>query len=213
MSRLPSALEHRRADHPIEELLLRRWSPRAMAGKPLKAADIHRLFEAARWAPSTYNEQEWRFLYATRNTEHWPTFLGLLMEANQVWCERAGMLIVGLSCQVFSRNGKPNPVHTLDCGMAVQNLLLQGTAMGLVCHPMAGFDRGKTRVALSVPADFDVEVMIAVGHPGDPDDLPEGLRDMDLSPSGPSRSPRLSAKARLRSEVDELTTRWFSRDS
>ncbi len=184
MTQLADSLEHREADHPIESLLLRRWSPCAMSGEGVREEEIQRLFEAARWAPSTYNEQEWRFLYATRESEDWSTFLGLLAEANQVWCERAGLLIVGLSCKVFARNGKPNPVHTLDCGMAVQNLLLQGTALGLVCHPMAGFDRGKTRIALQVPDDYAVEVMIAVGQPGDPDQLPADYREMDLNPSG-----------------------------
>jgi nitroreductase len=155
-----------------------------MTGVPLADSELLRLFEAARWAPSTYNEQEWRFLYARREGPHWEAFLGLLMEANQVWCGQAAVLIVGLSHRQFVRNGKPNPVHTLDTGMAVQNLLLQGAAMGLVCHPMAGFDRGRARVTLHVPEDVDVEVMIAVGHPGDPDHLPEGYREMDLQPTG-----------------------------
>ena len=85
-----------------------------------------RLFEAARWAPSTYNEQEWRFLYAANGRRHWPTFFGLLMEANQLWCKNASVLVVVLSHKVFTRNGNPNPVHTFDAGLASQNLLLQG---------------------------------------------------------------------------------------
>ncbi|REJ97043.1 MAG: nitroreductase [Planctomycetota bacterium] len=184
MSTLPDALDHRTSDHPIVPLFLQRWSPRAMSGEPLSPEERNSLFEAARWAPSTYNEQEWRFLYAVRDTAHWETFLGLLMEANQAWCVRAGMLIVGTSCKVMSRNGKPNPVHTLDCGLAVENLLLQGASMGLVCHAMAGFDRGKARAVLGVPENYDVEVMIAVGRPGSIDDLPENYRDMDRAPSG-----------------------------
>ncbi|MGD9854914.1 MAG: nitroreductase family protein [Planctomycetaceae bacterium] len=184
MAHLPSALEHRSADHPIEELFLRRWSPRAMTGEPIPESELMSLFEAARWAPSTYNEQEWRFLYAGRVSPHWPTFLGLLAEANQAWCRNAAVLIVGLSCRTFLRNGKPNPVHSLDCGMAVENLLLQGTAMHLVCHAMAGFDRGRAKSSLGVPDEYDVEVMIAVGRPGDPAALPEGYQDMDRQPSG-----------------------------
>lgn len=183
MSALPDPLDHRRADHAIEDLFLRRWSPRAMSGEAVSEADLDRLFEAARWAPSTYNEQEWRFLYSLANGEEWPAFFNLLMDANQAWCHRAGALIVGLSSKTFSRNGKPNPVHTLDCGLAVENLLLQGAAMGLVCHAMAGFDRGRARLALGVPDDFDVEVMIAVGHPGSIDALPEGYQDLDRAPS------------------------------
>jgi nitroreductase len=155
-----------------------------MSGDPLAEEELNRLFEAARWAPSTYNEQEWRFLYAAREDDDWGMFLGLLMEANQAWCSRAGALIVGLSCKSFTRNGKPNPVHSLDCGMAVENLLLQGAALGLVCHPMAGFDRSKARIALGVPDEYNVDVMIAVGHPGSINELPEGYQDMDRVPTG-----------------------------
>lgn len=187
MSALPDPLQHRRADRPIEPLFLRRWSPRAMSGAAVEHEELLRLFEAARWAPSTYNEQEWRFLYARQGTAQWDRFFPLLTEANQTWCRRASVLIVGLSHQVFTRNGKPNPVHTLDAGMAVQNLLLQAAAMGLVAHPMAGFDRDRARRDLSVPEDYDVEVMIAVGRPGDPDELPDGYRELDLQPS--SRHP------------------------
>ena len=184
MNAHPNPLEHRTADHPILELFLRRWSPRAMTGEPMSDDDLHRLFEAARWAPSTYNEQEWRFLYATNGSDEWPMFFDLLTEANQAWCKNAGALIVGLSGKTFSKNGKPNPVHTLDCGLAVENLLLQGASMDLICHGMAGFDRGRARLALEVPDNYDVEVMIAVGHPGEIEQLPEGLQEMDRNPSG-----------------------------
>lgn len=184
MADLPDPLASRQPDHEVLDLFLKRWSPRAMNAAPLKQSDLMRLFEAARWAPSTYNEQEWRFLYATTGGPHWDTFIGLLTEANQLWCRNAAVLVVVLSHKVFSRNGKPNPVHTFDAGLASQNLLLQGAEMGLVCHGMAGFDRGKTRAQLNVPEDYEVEAMIAIGHPGDPDLLPEKYRDMDLEVSG-----------------------------
>jgi len=179
MTTLPDPLAHREADHPIEPLFLRRWSPRAMSGEPVAATELMRLFEAARWAPSTYNEQEWRFLYAPRDGDDWETFFGLLVEANQVWCGRAGVLVVVLSHDVFERNGKPNPVHTFDAGAAFENLALQGAAMGLVVHGMAGFDRDAAREALDVPDDYSVEAMIAIGHPGDPAELPEALRERE----------------------------------
>src|SRR5215207_4883264 len=118
MSQLPNAEDYRKPDSPIERLFVRRWSPRAMSGAPLSEQQLHTLFEAARWAPSTYNEQEWRFLYARRDTPHWETFLGLLMEANQVWCHKAAVLVVVLARKVFTHNGKPNPVHLFDCGSA-----------------------------------------------------------------------------------------------
>jgi nitroreductase len=183
MADLPHPLDHRKADHSIEPLFLRRWSPRAMTGQPISPADLNRLFEAARWAPSTYNEQEWRFLYAHRDTPHWPMFFDLLVEGNQAWCKNAGALLVVLSHKVFARNGKPNSVHTFDTGAAFENLALQGSMMNLVIHGMAGFDRDKARSALSVPDDYAVEAMVAIGHPGDPDALPEALREREV-PTG-----------------------------
>ncbi|MCU0788554.1 MAG: nitroreductase family protein [Verrucomicrobia bacterium] len=179
MNHPPNPLSVRKPEHPIETLFLKRWSPRAMSGEPLPRADLMRLFEAARWAPSTYNEQEWRFLYAHRATPAWASFFNLLMEANQSWCERASVLVVVLSHKVFTRNGKPNPVHTFDTGAAFENLALQGAAMDLVVHGMAGFDFNKAREALKVPDDYAVEAMIAVGLPGDPAALPGDLRERE----------------------------------
>ncbi len=183
MGQLPKPLDYRQAEYPIDEIFLRRWSPRAMTGEPLAEAELLTLFEAARWAPSTYNEQEWRFLYARRESEHWDTFFDFLAEANQTWCAKAAVLVVVLSHKVFSRNGKPNPVHTFDCGAAFENLALQGALLNLVVHGMAGFDQEKARRALSVPDDYDVEAMFALGRPGDPNDLPENLREREV-PSG-----------------------------
>jgi nitroreductase len=183
MSQLPRAERHRRADLPIEPLFVRRWSPRAMSGEPLSEEEMLTLFEAARWAPSTYNEQEWRFLYARRDTPSWPLFFDLLVEANRTWCKDAALLAVILAHKVFQKNGNPNPVHLFDCGAAFENLALQGTAMGLVVHGMAGFDFEKARTTLAVPDDYAVAAMFAAGHPGDPGKLPETLRQREV-PSG-----------------------------
>ncbi|MBI4604662.1 MAG: nitroreductase family protein [Planctomycetes bacterium] len=179
----PDPRQHRKPDWPIETIFIDRWSPRAMSGEALSARELSTLFEAARWAPSTYNEQEWRFLYAHRDTEHWQSFFDLLVEGNRVWCHNAAVLVVVLSHKVFSRNGKPNPVHTFDAGAAFENLALQGAAMGLVVHGMAGFDRAKARQTLKVADDFDIEAMIAIGRPGDPARLPSELREIEV-PSG-----------------------------
>jgi nitroreductase len=183
MGKLPNALEHRRPDHAIDPLFLRRWSPRAMTGEPITEEELMTLFEAARWAPSTYNEQEWRFLYARRDGLHWPKFFDLLAEGNRAWCNDAAVLVVVVSHRVFMRNGKPNPVHTFDCGSAFENLALQGTIMGLVVHGMQGFDYAKAAKDLGVPDDYKVEAMFAIGRPGDPDKLPEALRERE-TPSG-----------------------------
>jgi nitroreductase len=183
MTRRIDPLDVRTADHPIEEIFLRRWSPRAMSGQTLQHGELMALFEAARWAPSTFNEQEWRFLYAPRDSAHWDAFLNLLSEANQAWCKDAAVLVVVVSHKVFTRNGKPNPVHAFDAGAAFENLALQGAAMGLVVHGLAGFDRDRARTELSIPGDYDVQAMIALGRPGHMDDLPEPLRQRE-TPSG-----------------------------
>lgn len=183
MSQLPKAEDHRTPEYPIEPLFFRRWSPRAMTGESLSEEELMRLFEAARWAPSTYNEQEWRFLYARRDSEHWPLFFDLLMEANQAWCKNAAVLVVVLARKTFTRNNKPNPVHLYDAGSSWENLALQATAMGIVAHGMAGFDFEKTRTALNVPDVYDVAAMFALGRPGNPDDLPEDFREGEV-PSG-----------------------------
>ena len=168
-----NALDHRKPDHPVEELFVARWSPRAMNGKPLADGEMETLFEAARWAPSTYNEQEWRFLYAHRGTPEWQTFFDLLVEGNQAWCRNAAMLVVILAHKVFTQNGKPNPVHLFDAGAAFENIALQATAMGLAVHGMQGFDFEKARTMLKVPDDYAVAAMFAAGHPAEPETLPE----------------------------------------
>jgi nitroreductase len=183
VSQPPKAEEYRKAEYPVEMLFVRRWSPRALSGEALTEKELMTLFEAARWAPSTYNEQEWRFLYARRGTEHWSLFFDLLVEGNRQWCQRAAVLVVALAHKVFARSGKPNPVHLFDCGAAFENLALQGTAMGLVVHGMQGFDYDKARTALAVPNDYAVAAMFALGRPGDPDQLPAELRERE-TPNG-----------------------------
>lgn len=174
-STLPDATEKRKADHPVEPLFLKRWSPRAMSEEKISSEELNQLFEAARWAPSTYNEQEWRYSYSWRGSDSWDTFFSFLVEANQAWCKNASVLIVVFSRKEFTKNGNPNPVHTFDSGASFQNLCLQGASMGLVVHGMAGFDQDKVRKELSVPEVYAVEAMIAVGKHGDPSSLPDEL--------------------------------------
>jgi nitroreductase len=183
MAKLPEAADHRKADHPIESIFIERWSPRAMTGQPLSDDMLNSVFEAARWAPSSYNEQPWKFLYARRDTSHFEKFFNLLTPGNQAWTGNAAVLLVVVSRKVFSRNNKPNPVHVFDAGSAWENMALQGARLGLVMHGMAGFDPAKARTELNVPDDYDIVAMIAIGHPGDPDKLPENLRSVEI-PSG-----------------------------
>lgn len=172
-------LEHRSPEHEVLDPLVERWSPRAMSGETITDGELNRLFEAARWAPSSYNGQPWRFLYARRGGEQWERFFGLLGDFNQSWCDRAAVLVVVVSRDTFERNGKPARTHSFDTGAAWQNLALQGTAIGLVVHGMQGFDYDRAREELGIPDDHTVEAMIAVGRPGELDDLDPDLREKE----------------------------------
>lgn len=171
-----NASEVRRASNPVAELFLDRWSPRAMSGEGLSEAELLTLFEAARWAPSSYNNQPWRIMYARRGTPHWQTFFDLLVEGNRVWAKDAAALVLFASKETLDYNGKPYPTHSFDTGAAWENLALQGALMGLVVHGMQGFDYERARAALAVPDGFRVEAMAAVGRPGPVERLPEKLR-------------------------------------
>jgi nitroreductase len=171
--------EKRKADHPIDDIFLNRWSPRAMTGEPISEEELMVLFEAARWAPSSYNNQPWRFLYARRDSVHWQTFFGLLVEFNQSWAKNASALVLFISATHFEFNGEPSVTHTFDTGAAWENLALQGSLRGLVVHGMQGFDFERARITLNIPAEFAVEAMAAVGRPADPETLPEKLREKE----------------------------------
>ena len=174
---------YRQPSYPVETLIRHRWSPRSMSGEPLTEAESMRLFEAARWAPSSFNEQPWRFVYAERDGAHWARFLDLLSEGNRRWAGAAALLVVVVSRTRFERSGNPSRTHSYDTGAAWQNLALQGCRMGLVVHGMAGFDYDRARHVLEVPEAFAVEAMIAVGRPAPAEALPEGLREREV-PSG-----------------------------
>lgn len=171
--------ENRKADHPIDKIFLDRWSPRAMTGEPISEEDLMSLFEAARWAPSSYNNQPWRLLYARRDTEHWQTFFDLMIEFNQNWAKDAAVLVFFISKTHFDFNGEPSVTHSFDTGAAWENLALQGSLKGLVVHGMQGFDYAKARTALNIPEGFEVEAMAAIGRPAEASKLPEELRERE----------------------------------
>lgn len=175
--------EHRHPERPVEPLLVQRWSPRAMSGEPITRRALMSLFEAARWAPSSYNNQPWRFVWARRDTPAWDPLFELLVDFNQRWSRSAAALIVVLSRRFFERNGKPSRTHSFDAGAAWMSLALQGTAMGLVVHGMEGFDYDRAREVLGVPEELAVEAMVAVGRPAPVATLPERLRERE-QPSG-----------------------------
>jgi nitroreductase len=171
--------EKRRADHPIDKIFVDRWSPRAMSGEAIAEHDLMVLFEAARWAPSSYNNQPWRLLYARRDSEHWPLFLDLLVQSNRIWAEKAAALLLFISKTTFDHNGKPARTHSFDTGAAWENLALQAMLRGYVAHGMQGFDYERAKTALNVPDEYQVEAMAAIGTPGSRDSLPEKLQAME----------------------------------
>lgn len=177
------AQDHRRTDHDIDPLFVRRWSPRALSGEAIAEEELLRLFEAARWAPSSYNNQPWRFLWARRDTPPWERFLDLLVEFNRSWAQHAAALVVIVSSTTFEHNGKPSRTHSFDAGAAWMSLALAGSLQGLVVHGMQGFDDERAVQVLGVPEGFAVEIMCAVGLPGDREALPETLRQREV-PSG-----------------------------
>jgi nitroreductase len=163
---------------PIDPLFLRRWSPRAMSGAPVPRAQLLTLLEAARWAPSGGNGQPWRFAYGLAGTPHFDRLLAALAPGNREWCGRAGALVL-LAAKVVRDDGKPSPMAAFDTGAAWMGLALQGTISGLVVHAMGGFDREAAREAVALPAGMEPQVMIAVGHPGRIEELPEKLRERE----------------------------------
>jgi nitroreductase len=175
-------------DFPIHELLRARWSPRAFADRSVEPDQLRSLFEAARWAPSSFNEQPWAFLVARREqTDEFARLLGCLVEGNQAWAKFAPVLLLTLAHRCFEKNQQENRHAFYDVGQAVGNLSVQATALGLVLHQMAGILPDKARTEFHLPESWDVVTGIALGYPGDPAILPEALRQRELAPR--SRKP------------------------
>jgi len=166
----------RRAEHEIEPFLLDCWSPRAMSGEEISTEELMQLFEAARWAPSSFNGQQWRALYARRGTGHWQTFFELLVDANKAWAKNAAVLVVFISQKTFDHNDEPSVTHSYDCGAAWENFALQGFHQGLVVHGMEGFYDVRARKEVRIPDEFQFEAKAAVGKPGPKELLPEKLQ-------------------------------------
>ena len=171
------------AQHPIHYLFKRRWSPRAFSDQPVEAETLRILFEAARWAPSSNNEQPWRFIVANKDYEtDWNRLFACLVEGNRKWAFRAPVLILSVASLNFEDDSIANRHAFYDTGMAVENLVLQATVLGLAAHQMAGFDVEKARADLKIPSGNEPVAMIAVGHPGDLASLPDRLRERELQP-------------------------------
>ena len=172
----------RKPENDVHEIFISRWSPRAMSGEEIDEATLRTLFEAARWAPSSNNNQPWRFIYARRNTPYWDTLFGLMNEGNQIWAKNAAVLIVVISKTTFD-SGKPARTHSYDAGAAWVSLALQGSMKNLVVHGMQGFDYDRAKKELQVPDDYSVEAMIAVGRHGKKEDLPDYQQEREFPSS------------------------------
>ena len=183
--------KHARNDYSIHDLLKRRWSPRAFADRPVGTAMLRSLLEAARWAPSSYNEQPWAFLVATRDRpDEFARVLGCLIEFNRTWAGKAPVLMLTFAHLAFDRNGQPNRHALHDVGLAVANLTVQATAEGLAVHQMAGILPDAIRETFHVPKDWEPVSGVAVGYPGDPNSLSDELRKRELAE--PTRKPLAS---------------------
>jgi len=170
-------------DHPIHNLLTARWSPYAFDDRPVSDADLCAVFEAARWAPSSYNEQPWSYIVAKReNPEEFQELLSCLVEANQVWAKAAPVLALGIVRLRFVRNDKPNRAAVHDLGLAAGNLLVEATARGLSVHQMIGIVPEKAREVYEIPEGSEAWTGLAIGYPGDPNRLPEPLKERHLAP-------------------------------
>src|SRR6266568_9079761 len=169
--------------YPIHDLLRRRWSPRAFSDRRVEPDKLRSLWEAARWAPSSFNEQPWSFIVATKEDEaEYARLLSCLVEGNIQWAQHAPVLMVSVAGLSFEKDGKPNRHAFHDVGQAAANLTVQATALGLMVHQMAGILPDKVRALYGVPEQYEPVAGIALGYPGDPPALPERLRQRDLAP-------------------------------
>jgi len=170
-------------DVPVHELIRNRWSPRAFADNPVSAETLRALFEAARWAPSSNNEQPWAYLVAKQDdAENFAKMLSVLVEFNAGWAKQAPVLALSVAHVKTQREGKPNRVALHDVGSASAQLTFEANARGLLVHQMAGFDAGKARQAFAIPADWEPVAAMAIGYPGDAASLSEKLRERELAP-------------------------------
>lgn len=169
----------RQAEHNINSIFVNRWSPRSMTGEEIDNDVLMSLFEAARWAPSSFNNQPWRFIYAKKTSSEWTKFLDLLVEGNKMWAKEAGVLVVVISRKNFEYNEKPSITHQFDTGAAWENLALEASIRGIVTHGMEGFDYQKARENLKIPDSFDVMAMIAIGKKGSGENLPLKLQQVE----------------------------------
>jgi len=167
-------------EYPVNQIIINRWSPRAMSDAFVSEKELMSLFEAARWAPSSYNAQPWRFIYVKRGSQNWQRMFDLLVPFNQSWAYNASYLVLVVSRNTFSWNDKFSRTHSFDTGAACENFALQGSIDNIVVHGMEGFDYDRAKKAFKIPDGYTVEAMFAVGKPGKKEDLPTELQEREV---------------------------------
>lgn len=173
-------VKNARPDHPISEELVRRWSPYVYSDRPVSTADLLSLFEAARWAASSYNEQPWRYLVATKDDpREFERLLSCLVEGNQAWARHAPVLALGVVSERFARNDRPNKAAPHDLGLASANLTFEATKRGLFVHQMIGILPDRARELYDVPEGYEVFTALAIGYAGEGGSEAEALRERD----------------------------------
>lgn len=174
----------RSADYPIDPQFIQRWSPRAFSNAEISETELFTILEAARWAPSAYNAQPWRYVYARRGTAYWETLLGLLNDFNRSWADKGAALVIAVSKTTLvppgAQTAVPNGTHSFDAGAAWGYLALQASLSGWSSHGMAGFDQDKARAVLGIPDEYAIDAAIVMGKLGDKASLPEGLQTREV---------------------------------
>ena len=178
-----ATLKEAGVDPRVHDVLRRRWSPRSFLDRPVEHSVLALLLEAARWAPSSSNEQPWRFIVATRDQpDDYARLLACLGDRNQIWAKLAPVLMLSVAKTTFIRSERPNRHALHDVGLATATLIVQATAVGVSVHPRAGFDSDKARAAFQIPDGFEPVAAMAVGYLGDPDRLPDDFRAREIAP-------------------------------
>jgi len=171
------------SDFPVHDLIRERWSPRAFADKSIPQDVLRSIFEAARWAPSSNNEQPWAYIVATNDdNEDFEKTLSVLVEFNAGWAKSAPVLALAVARLTFAKNNTPNRNAQYDTGAASALLSVEATAQGLAVHQMAGFDPEKARQVFGIPPGWEPIAALAIGYPGDPASLPPHLKDREIAP-------------------------------
>jgi nitroreductase len=180
---MPAPQKPAKTATPIHDLMVHRWSPRAFETRPVEREKLRSLFEAARWAASSFNAQPWYFIVATKDDpENFQRVLECFVELNRNWARNAPVVALSVASLKFAHNGQPNRHAFHDVGQAAANLALEATALGLEIHQMAGIDPEKARQIFGIPEGYEAVAGIALGYPGDPASLPDQLRERELAP-------------------------------